>query len=96
MARDGAVVRPRRTAKLPAIQVEEKPHYHDHRACLRTRFDAVGADALADYELLELMLVRTIPRRHNAARAPAYCRACCLGQWPGPCPRAAAEFAALP
>jgi DNA repair protein RadC len=39
------------------------PHYHDHRARLRKRFADAGADALADYELLELLLFRSIPRR---------------------------------
>ena len=34
----------------------EKPHYHGHRARLRERFNAAGADGLPDYELLELLL----------------------------------------
>ncbi len=40
-----------------------KPHYHGHRARLRERFEASGPDALADYEMLELILFRAIPRR---------------------------------
>ena len=40
-----------------------KPHYHGHRDRLRARFAQKGADALADYELLELYLFRSIPRR---------------------------------
>lgn len=40
-----------------------KPHFHDHRARLRAKFDSAGPNALADYELLELMLFRVIPRR---------------------------------
>lgn len=40
-----------------------QPHYHRHRDRLRARFDEAGADALADYELLELMLFRTIRRQ---------------------------------
>ena len=40
-----------------------KPHYVGHRDRLRTRFADKGADALADYELLELYLFRSIPRR---------------------------------
>jgi DNA repair protein RadC len=40
-----------------------KPHYHGHRDRLRARFLESGADALADYELLELYLFRSIPRR---------------------------------
>ena len=55
--------RQRRTAagKMSAAQ-KEKPHYHDHRARLRQRFDEAGASALAEYELLELFLFRTVPR----------------------------------
>ena len=39
------------------------PHYHGHRERLRARFRDAGAAALADYELLELVLFRAIPRR---------------------------------
>lgn len=39
------------------------PHYHGHRDRLRQRFITGGADALADYELLELLLFMAIPRR---------------------------------
>jgi DNA repair protein RadC len=39
----------------------EKPHYHGHRARLRGRFLQGGAAALADYELLELLLTFAIP-----------------------------------
>ena len=42
---------------------EEPPHYHGHRERLRERFLGGGSDALADYELLELVLFRAIPRR---------------------------------
>ena len=41
----------------------EAPHFHGHRERLRGRFREAGADALADYELLELILFRAIPRR---------------------------------
>jgi DNA repair protein RadC len=47
------------------------PHYHDHRARLRARFEAGGAGALADYELLELVLFRLIPRRDTKPLAKA-------------------------
>jgi DNA repair protein RadC len=40
-----------------------KPHYLGHRERLRRRFREGGADALPDYELLELILFRAIPRR---------------------------------
>ena len=39
------------------------PHYHGHRDRLRARFSEAGADALPDYELLELLLFRSIPQR---------------------------------
>ncbi|MFO0997656.1 MAG: DNA repair protein RadC [Alphaproteobacteria bacterium] len=39
------------------------PQVHGHRARLRTRFLEGGADALADYELLELILFLAHPRR---------------------------------
>jgi DNA repair protein RadC len=39
------------------------PHYHGHRARLRQRFLQAGSDALHDYEMLELILFRAIPRR---------------------------------
>ncbi|MEQ8435163.1 MAG: DNA repair protein RadC [Oceanicaulis sp.] len=41
----------------------DTPHYHGHRDRLRARFADAGGDALADYELLELTLFRSIPRR---------------------------------
>ena len=41
----------------------ETPHYHGHRERLRSRLREAGAGALADYELLELILFRAIPRR---------------------------------
>jgi DNA repair protein RadC len=53
--------------KAPA----EKPHYHDHRARLRKRFEDAGDGALADYELLELMLFRSIPRQDTKPLAKA-------------------------
>ncbi len=36
--------------------VKEKPHYHGHRLRLRERFRKAGAGALADYELMEMVL----------------------------------------
>ncbi|MGL4973888.1 MAG: RadC family protein [Bosea sp. (in: a-proteobacteria)] len=41
----------------------DDPHYLGHRDRLRERFVEAGADALPDYELLELVLFRSIPRR---------------------------------
>jgi DNA repair protein RadC len=42
---------------------EDGEHYHGHRERLRNRFREAGVEALADYELLELLLFRAIPRR---------------------------------
>ncbi len=42
---------------------EQVPHYTGHRARLRARFLNGGADALPDYELLELLLFAAVPRR---------------------------------
>ena len=39
------------------------PHYHGHRERLRDRFRDAGAEAVSDYELLELLLFRALPRR---------------------------------
>ncbi len=39
------------------------PHYTGHRARLRERFLKGGADAMPDYELLEFVLFRALPRR---------------------------------
>jgi DNA repair protein RadC len=41
---------------------DDKPHYLGHRQRLRDRFMAGGADALPDYELLELLLFQARPR----------------------------------
>jgi len=42
---------------------EAPPHYYGHRERLRRRFREAGDDALSDYELLELVLFRALPRR---------------------------------
>src|SRR6266404_9426576 len=42
---------------------DDAPHYHGHRERLRKRFRGAGADALSDYELLEMVLFRAIQRR---------------------------------
>ncbi|WP_448952771.1 JAB domain-containing protein [Labrys neptuniae] len=50
-------------AALPVIKPETaEPHYHGHRDRLRERF-VVAQGKLPDYELLELLLFRSIPRR---------------------------------
>lgn len=48
------------------VSVEEAadvPHFVGHRERLRERFRRGGGTALADYELLELILFRAMPRR---------------------------------
>ncbi len=45
------------------MAAKDAPHYHGHRERLRARFRTAGDEAMADYELLELVLFRTIPRR---------------------------------
>ena len=40
-----------------------KPHHHGHRERLRQRFMNGGADAIPDYELLELVLFNAMQRR---------------------------------
>jgi DNA repair protein RadC len=42
---------------------EEPPHYLGHRERLRERFLDGGPDAVTEYEVLELILFRAIPRR---------------------------------
>jgi DNA repair protein RadC len=49
-------------AKKPSELAEPTPHFHGHRERLRERFLKGGSDALADYELLELVLFRALPR----------------------------------
>ena len=46
-------------------------HAKGHRDRLRARFRNAGADTLADYELLELLLFRSIPRRDTKPIAKA-------------------------
>src|SRR5262245_42243369 len=52
-------------------RTETKPHYHGHRDRLRERFAAAGAETMADYELLELLLFRSIPRADTKPIAKA-------------------------
>ena len=50
---------------------DAEAHYHGHRERLRTRFRDHGDTALADYEILELLLFRLIPRRDTKPIAKA-------------------------
>jgi len=51
------------TTRLIPSPAKPKPHYAEHRDRLRSRFREGGATALQDYELLELFLFNSIPRR---------------------------------
>jgi DNA repair protein RadC len=54
----------KQSGERPESGLEEaSPHYHGHRERLRGRFREAGADAVSDYELLELVLFRALPRR---------------------------------
>jgi DNA repair protein RadC len=48
---------------VSSVSDVEMPHYIGHRERLRDRFFAAGADAMPDYELLELTLFAAVPRR---------------------------------
>lgn len=48
---------------VPGIRDKQPSYIADHRRRLRTRFLDGGAEALPDYELLELVLFRAIPRQ---------------------------------
>jgi DNA repair protein RadC len=50
-------------AKAGKTPEKAQPHFHGHRERLRGRFREAGADALSDYEMLELVLFRAIPQR---------------------------------
>lgn len=55
---------PTRSKEPPDLSgFSEAPHYHGHRERLRDRFRDAGPDALSDYELLEMVLFRALPRR---------------------------------
>jgi DNA repair protein RadC len=51
-----------RSGHEPGV-AESPPHFHGHRERLRERFREAGSDAVSDYELLELVLFRALPRR---------------------------------
>src|ERR1041384_8524355 len=54
---------PPKVDREPKGLAEAPPHYHGHRERLRARFREAGSEALADYEMLELILFRAIPQR---------------------------------
>lgn len=49
----------------------DKPHHTGHRSRLRQRFMNNGPDSLPDYELLELVLFPSLPRRDTKPLAKA-------------------------
>ncbi len=50
-------------AAAEGLREAPAPHYYGHRQRLRERFMEAGGQALADYELMELLLFRAIARR---------------------------------
>jgi DNA repair protein RadC len=49
-------------AETPETHIAPRaPHFYGHRERLRERFREAGAEALSDYELLELVLFRALP-----------------------------------
>ncbi|WP_088345432.1 MULTISPECIES: DNA repair protein RadC [Rhodomicrobium] len=56
---------------MSALKEEAVPHYYGHRERLRERFRQNGAETLPDYELMELILFRAIPRRDTKPLAKA-------------------------
>jgi DNA repair protein RadC len=54
----------------PKLQNQQQ-HYVGHRERLRERFRQGGAEAMPDYELMELILFRAIPRRDTKPLAKA-------------------------
>jgi DNA repair protein RadC len=60
-------------AKRSPLKGEPAPaeHYHGHRDRLRDKYRDHGDTSLADYEILELILFRSIPRRDTKPLAKA-------------------------
>jgi DNA repair protein RadC len=52
-----------KSAPIAAAPDDAQPHHLGHRERLRQRFFEAGDAALPDYELLELLLFRSIPQR---------------------------------
>ena len=77
MASKSSPSRPKAGTRRPTPELAEAggddglPHYLGHRDRLRERFLNGGRDALADYELLELLLFMAIPRKDTKPLAKA-------------------------
>src|SRR5438309_7080576 len=61
---------PAKTSQPQDLPVEA-PDYLGHRERLRERFYSAGAEALSDYELLEMALFAALPRRDTKPLAKA-------------------------
>lgn len=57
------------SSNKPAGGFSEAPHFLGHRQRLRESFTEHGADAFPDYELLEMFLFRSVPRRYTKKMA---------------------------
>lgn len=62
-AERGGVERGREGKEAVPDGAAGEPHFHQHRQRLRQRFLSGGPASVADYEMLELVLFRAIPRR---------------------------------
>lgn len=62
-------------AQKSASKADDKPHHLGHRDRLRTRFLEGGESALADYELVEMLLFLGIPRKDTKPLAKELIRA---------------------
>lgn len=58
-------------SSLKGLSEKPQAHFHGHRDRLRKRFTDHGAASIQDYELLELILFRLLPRRDTKPIAKA-------------------------
>ncbi|QBY01981.1 JAB domain-containing protein [Rhodophyticola sp. CCM32] len=65
------VTRPVRLPRKPSKNVGVEAHRKAHRDRLRARFTEGGSDAVPDYELLEMILYRALPRGDTKPLAKA-------------------------
>jgi DNA repair protein RadC len=95
-AAGGLADAPAAYAPRSGIRRGRRKHYHGHRERLRTRFLEAGAEALPDYELLELLLFHSIDVKDTKPLAKALlARFGSLGGVLGANPRHFAEFEEL-
>ena len=72
----------------------DQPHFHGHRQRLRQKFLQAGAEALADYEILELLLFQAQPRGDMKPLAKDLLRR--FGSLPGVMAATPAELEGVP